>query len=353
MPPSDSTRGVNEVVVFGASGYSGLELLRILAWHPKVEVVAASSDRWAGQAVADAIAGWPGELRFEPHETVKGAVQAGQIALLATPARTSADLAPGLLAAGVRVVDLSGAFRLKEPALYQQWYGFEHPCPGLLDEARYGLPELLPVPPDAALVANPGCYATAAIMVLAPLLKAGALDRQAPIVVDGKSGATGAGRSAKEDLLYAEVGENLRAYRVARHQHTPEIESALGRVSGHEVRINFTAHLVPMRRGILASVYGAIAPGHDETRIAEAYGHAYGPHSFVRLVDRPPETAAVRNSNLVDIGWTLDERTGVLCAFGAIDNLVKGAAGQAVQNMNQLLMLPTECGLVADREASR
>ncbi len=331
--------------MFGGSGYSGLELLRILAWHPQVRVVAASSDRWAGRPVAASVAGWPTDLGFTAHDDVLAAVKPHQIALLATPAKTSAVLAPQLLDAGARVVDLSGAFRLQNPDAYVQWYGFEHPCPTLLADAHYGLPELLEVPAQARLVANPGCYATAAILAAAPLLRERLIPTSAPIIVDGKSGTTGAGRSVNEALLHAEVTENLRAYRVTKHQHTPEIERALALVSKQAPKVSFTAHLVPMRRGILVSVYVPVVDGVDEEAARAAYGKAYGRAPFIRLVDRPPETAAVRDSNLTEIGCTLDPRTGVLCAFAAIDNLVKGAAGQAVQNLNRLLSLPTGIGL--------
>ena len=339
---------MNQVIVFGASGYSGLELLRILAWHPDVRVRAASSDRWAGRRVRDVVAGWRTDLTFRPHGDVREMVEPGQVALLATPATTSAELAPQILDAGARVVDLSGAFRLAEPSMYPEWYGFEHPRPDLLREAQYGLPELLEVPGATRLVANPGCYATASIMAVAPVLRAGLIAAGSVVVVDGKSGTTGAGRSLKEELLHAEVTESLRAYGVARHRHTPEIERALSLATDQAPRVSFTAHLIPMRRGLLVSAYLTTAPGGGESEIRAAYEATYRDCSFVRLVDRPPDTAAVRDSNLVEIGWKLDSRTGILCAFAAIDNLVKGAAGQAVQNMNQLLSLPSEFGLLPD-----
>ena len=340
---------MNDVVVFGASGYSGLEILRLLRWHPDVRVVAASSDRWAGQRVADAVAGWTSPLAFANHAAVEAEVREGQVALLATPASTSAELAPRLLARGLRVVDLSGAYRLTDPAQYAQWYGFTHPHPQLLSEARYGVPELLMVPPDTRLVANPGCYATAAIMLLAPLVKRALLVDGAPLIVDGKSGTTGAGRNATEGLLHAEVSENLRAYRVTKHRHTPEIERAVGMYAGRDdIRVQFTAHLIPMRRGILASAYLVVKPDVSEDTVRTAYAETYREQPFVRLVDRPPETAAVRDSNHIELGATVDTRTGVLCAFAAIDNLVKGAAGQAVQNLNRLLGLPTARGLLPE-----
>ena len=341
---------MQEVVIFGASGYSGLELLRILAWHPAVTVVAASSDRWAGQSVIEAVPAWRGGLQFTTHESVFEATRSGQIALLATPATTSADLAPRLLERGLRVVDLSGAFRLEDPEEYERWYGFRHPAPALLAEAQYGLPELLPISAEAKLVANPGCYATAAVMAVAPLLAADLLDGRTPVIVDGKSGTTGAGRSAKEGLLHAEVTENLRSYRVAKHQHTPEIERALWLVAQRNVHVSFTAHLIPMRRGILASAYMSPRGSVGETDVRAAYERMYGDKPFVRYVERPPETSSVRDSNRVEIGATLDGRTGVLCVFAAIDNLMKGAAGQAVQNLNRLIAQPEHAGLLPTSE---
>jgi N-acetyl-gamma-glutamyl-phosphate reductase len=337
---------VTEVVVFGASGYSGLELLDILARHPAVRVVAASSDRWAGEEVAERLRAWPTGLRFAPHAEVLEATRPGQVALLAMPAEGSAELAPALLERGLRVIDLSGAFRLRDPAAYEAWYGFRHPAPGLLDEAVYGLPELFEVPADARLVANPGCYATATILACAPLLAHHLLVPGSPLVADGKSGVTGAGRSVKEELMFPEVQENLRAYRVGRHQHTPEVEQALEEVSGRAVRLSFTAHLIPMRRGILVSVYAPLHRGVGAADVERAYRETLGGRPFIAWVDRPPETALVRGTNFVELHAQVDARTRTVCAFAAIDNLGKGAAGQAVQNLNVLLGLPEGTGLL-------
>ncbi len=337
------------VVVFGASGYSGLELLGLLAAHPHVEVVAASSDRWAGEPVAERVKGWPGALAFASHEATLATAAAGQLAFLCTPAKTSLELAPVLLERGLRVIDLSGAFRLDDVAEYPGWYGFAHPRPDLLGEARYAIPELLPIdaPADARLVANPGCYATAAILAVAPLLRAGLTAPGAPVVIDGKSGATGAGRTLEEGLLFSEVQENLRPYRIARHQHTPEIERALRLATGRPVRVSFTAHLVPMRRGLLASAYVAARDGVTQADVDRALDEAWAGAPLVRRSPRrPPETGAVQRTPFAEVHAVLDDRARTLAAFAAIDNLGKGAASQAVQNMNALLGVEGCAGLL-------
>lgn len=327
---------MQEVVVFGASGYSGLELLRRLSVHPDARVVGASSDRWAGEAVASHVAR-AGELRFERHAVVEEHVRPGQAAFMATHATVSAELGPRLVDRGLTVVDLSGAFRLVDPAAFPQWYGFEHPTPAWLDRASYGLPELIPVPKGARLVSNPGCYATAAILCAAPLLKARLIDADRPIIFDGKSGTTGAGRSLREDLLFSEVADNVRPYRIGRHQHTPEIERALELATGQAVRTTFTAHLIPMRRGLVVSAYAAARPGVGAEALKKAYLDAYRGSRYVRWVDRPPETRAVLDDNFVEVHADFDPRTGTVMAFAALDNLVKGAAGQAIQNLEDAL----------------
>lgn len=328
---------VREVVVFGASGYSGLELLRRLSVRPRVKLFAASSDRWAGQRIAGFVPRAPADLRFAPHAEVEREARRGQAALLATPTETSAALAPRLVERGLTVVDLSGAFRLTDPAVFREWYGFEHPAPDWLDRAVYGLPELVAVPQGARLVANPGCYATAAILATAPLLRAGLVEPGRPLVLDGKSGTTGAGRTLREDLLFSEVADNVRPYRVARHQHTPEIERALELSTGQSARVGLTAHLVPMRRGLLVSAYVPARPGVDVEAVVAAYRTTFRHARYVRWVDRPPETRAVVEDNFVEVHAALDPRTETIMAFAALDNLVKGAAGQALQNLDDAL----------------
>jgi N-acetyl-gamma-glutamyl-phosphate reductase len=326
-----------EVLVFGASGYSGQELVRILARHPNARIAAATSDREAGRPIDVAPELGLSHVR---HDDASAMASRDHVAFLATPAETSAELAPRLLDRGARVVDLSGAFRLSDPAAYREWYGFVHPKPELLAEAHYGIPELFAMPPTTRLVANPGCYATASILAVAPLLDL----TEGPVIIDGKSGTTGAGKKAEEAMLFAEVAENLRAYRVGKHQHTPEIEEALSIRAGREVKVSFTAHLVPMRRGILVTAYLRAKPNVATRDALGALERAYA-GTMVRVVDRPPETQRVLNTNGTEVGAHLDARTSTLIAFGAIDNLVRGAAGQAVQNMNAMIGLPIETGL--------
>ena len=320
-----------EVVLFGASGYSGLEFLRLAS----EVVVAASSDSEAGRSAAEFVPSCREGLSFTTHKDTLASVESGQYAVLATPAQVSADLVPALLDRGLSVVDVSGAFRLEDAAAYEQWYGFAHPAPDLLPSAHYGLIELFDMPAGTRLVANPGCYATAAILATAPLLDL----CEGPIRIDGKSGTTGAGKKADKSLIFSEVAENLRAYRVGQHQHTPEIERALRMYGGKEVPVSFTAHLIPMRRGILVTAYLSAKRGVTRAQVTSALKDLYDNKPFVRVVERPPETSAVQHTGFTEVGAFLDGRTGTIIAFAAIDNLVKGAAGQALANVERLARL--------------
>jgi N-acetyl-gamma-glutamyl-phosphate reductase len=346
----------HEVVIFGASGYSGLELLRLLARHPNIEVVGASSDSSRGERVFSRLPEWPSDLVFEPHDDLMRRVTRAQTALLATPAKTSAELVKLLFDRGVSVVDLSGAYRLQDPRAYVDWYGFAHPYPELLAKAEYGLIELNDRrvrPQTPRIIANPGCYATAAILASLPLVVANLIDNS-PIVIDGKSGVTGAGKTLDEKLLFGEVAESVRPYRVARHQHTPEIERALSFVAKRQVVVSFTAHLIPMRRGLLTSVYARARSGVRQEEVDRALTDMYAAGRFVRVVrDRPPETGILTGSNFAEVGAVLDERTRTLIAFAALDNLVKGAAGQAIQNLNRLLGFEPNAGLLPERFEQR
>lgn len=339
-----------EVVIFGAAGYSGLELIRRLAAHPHAQLVGASSDRYAETPVASLVANFPGELTFQPHVKVLAETKAGQLAFLATPAQTAAELAPTLLERGLKVVDLSGGHRLA-PELFPQWYGFEHPHPDTLAKAQYGLPELLPLSQSeqVEIVANPGCYATASILAVGPLLKAGLLKEGAPIILDGKSGVTGAGRALKDNLLFNEVAESVRPYKVAGHQHTPEIEMALQRLAGKNdcAPVLFTAHLIPMRRGLIVSAYLQVKAETTSESIQEAFQDSFKETPLVRFLgETPPETGRQSHTNTASVSATLDPRTQTVAAFAAIDNLGKGAAGQAIQNFNALFNYPATAGLL-------
>ncbi len=337
---------VHTAAIVGASGYTGLELTRLLARHPVLRLEALYSDRWASETAGARLplSGATAALRYRP--LAEGGATEAEIVFLATPAEVSAELAPRLLARGLRVVDLSGAFRLEDPAAYPQWYGFQHPAPTLLAEARYGLPELARERLGGArLVTNPGCYATTIALALAPLVKAG-LGLDGGVAVTGMSGVSGAGRKASEDYSFVEVADDLRAYRIGRHQHVPEIEQAVARYAGARPTLSFTPILAPIRRGILATVTVRAAPGAPAADLAEVARAAYRDEPFVRVL--PPEQVMVKDvvhTNRCHLGVAVDARAGVVVAVSALDNLVKGAAGQAVQAMNAAMGWPETAGL--------
>ena len=332
--------------VIGASGYTGLELTRILARHPALRPCALYSDKWSGEAAGDRLplAGPAAALRYLP--LVEASAVEADVAFLATPAEVSVELAPRLLARGLRVVDHSGGFRLEDPALYPTWYGFTHGAPELLAEARYGLPELAREPlRGARLVTNPGCYATATALALAPLLKAGLASPEG-IAVAAMSGVSGAGRQAKEDYSFVEIDEDLRAYRIARHQHVPEVEQTVRRAAGACGPISFTPHLVPIRRGILATCTLRLVEEAAAADVTAALEAAYQGERFVRVL--PPDRVSVKDvarTNRCHLGVAVDARARMAVVVSAIDNLVKGAAGQAVQAANVALGLDEGAGL--------
>jgi N-acetyl-gamma-glutamyl-phosphate reductase len=337
---------VHSAAIVGASGYTGLELTRLVARHPALRLEALYSDRWS-EELAGARLPLPGPaaaLRYRPLAEADRAE--AEIVFLATPAEASAELAPKLLARGARVVDLSGAFRLEYAADYPAWYGFAHPAPALLAEARYGLPELAREKlAGARLVTNPGCYATAIALALAPLVRAG-LGLQGGIAVTGMSGVSGAGRKASEDYSFVEVADDLRAYRIGRHQHVPEMEQTVARYAGACPPISFTPVLTPIRRGILATITIRTGPSAPASDLAEAMRAAYRDEPFVRVL--APDKVMVKDvvhTNRCHLGVAVDTRAGAVVAVSAIDNLVKGAAGQAVQAMNAAMGWPETAGL--------
>jgi N-acetyl-gamma-glutamyl-phosphate reductase len=331
--------------IVGASGYTGLELTRLVARHPHLRLAALYSDRWSDETAGGRVPldGPAAALTYRP--LAEGERADAEIVFLATPAEVSADLAPKLLARGARVVDLSGAFRLADAAAYPPWYGFAHPAPALLAEARYGLPELAREKlAGAKLVTNPGCYATAIALALAPLVKAG-LGLEGGIAVTGLSGVSGAGRKASEDYSFVEVADDLRAYRIGKHQHVPEIEQTVARYAGACPPISFTPVLVPIRRGILATVTVRLA-GPPPAGLEGALRAAYAGEPFVRVL--APDRVMVKDvvhTNRCHVGVSVDARAGVVVAVSAIDNLVKGAAGQAVQALNAAMGWPEATGL--------
>ncbi|MBK6519492.1 MAG: N-acetyl-gamma-glutamyl-phosphate reductase [Polyangiaceae bacterium] len=329
------------VAIVGVSGFSGAELARLVSSDGELALTGAYSDRMRGGTVA-------GGVIVRPQADADRAAEEAEIIALATPAEVSAELAPRLLAKGARVIDLSGAFRLPDTSVFLEYYRFEHPEPALLAEAHYGLPQLpktageAPAIEQARIVANPGCYATAAILALAPLASAGALDG-GPVFVDGKSGVTGAGRKLAERYLFTEVAENVSLYRVVDHQHVPEIELALRRVSGVDVRVTFAPHLLPIRRGLITTCFGRLGPSVDPEAVEGAVRSAYAASSpFVRVV--PIDTIdvhAVTHTPEAHVGVKVDRRGRSVVSACALDNLMKGAASQAWENIRRM------CGLAA------
>ncbi len=336
--------------VVGATGYTGSELIRLLSGHPQAQITVLTSRSEAGKPIASVLPHLYGlELptlsEFDPD------LLAGQceVAFLAGETGFAMETAPALLQRGLKVIDLSADFRLKDPAVFAEWYGKPHTATDLLPEAVYGLPELTPMDAykGARLIANPGCYPTAAGLALAPLIKAGLAEPET-LIIDAKSGVSGAGRSRLSvEYLFTELDENFKAYGVERHRHTPEIEQTLSLVSGQPVRVRFTPHLVPMTRGILCTAYARLREPISSERLHALYAEFYRGQPFV--VVRPlgdyPATRAVYGSNRCDIGLTVDARTQTAVIISAIDNLVKGAAGQAIQNLNLLMGLPPTTGL--------
>ncbi len=340
---------MHRIAVVGASGYTGVELLRFLAQHPDIELVCVTSRQYSGLSVGDVFPSLYGcvDLVFED---VNPAGLAGRADLVftAVPHQAAMGMIPDLLDAGCRVVDLSADFRITDVPTYEEWYQ-EHTAPELLGEAVYGLPELFREKISSArLIANPGCYPTSIALALAPLLEKTLIDLST-IIVDSKSGTSGAGRAANVGSLYCEVNEGFRAYSLPRHRHTPEIEQSLSRLAGNDVRISFTPHLLPVNRGILSTCYASFINMISLDMLHDLYDERYAEETFVRVLPKGvlPNIAQVRGSNYCDIGLSVDERTGRVIVLAAIDNLVKGAAGQAVQNMNLMLSLPESKGLMA------
>ena len=334
-----------DVSIIGASGYSGIELFRILRQHPSVAVRHLFAQTAAGKRVdelyPDLRSITPGVFESYTPELI----QDSNVVFLALPSGEALRLVPEILSHNVRVIDLGGDFRLQDTAVYRTYYKREHTATDILASAVYSIPELHAASlSNAQLVSNPGCYPTSVILPLAPLLK-DKLVEPTSITVNSLSGVSGAGRSGSVDLSFAEVSGSAKAYKVGVHQHTPEIEQALSAWATTDVRVTFTPHLLPVTRGILTTIT-ARSTADDQT-IAACLEHAYGHAPFVRLVgSRPTEIRSVVHSNFIDIGWHAYQRNGHLILMSAIDNLVKGAAGQAVQNFNLMFGLSETEGLV-------
>ena len=334
------------VGIINVTGYAGMELARLLYHHPGVHLTSVTGRSAVGRRLGE----------FLPHLaeielTIKGELEDVELAFSALPHKSSAEAVLPLLERGKRVIDISADFRLKDEKEYQRWYDFVHPAPELLDEAVYGLVELnRPRIPSARLVANPGCYPTGAILALAPVVKEGLIEPD--IIIDCKSGVSGAGRTLSMDLHFAEANENVYAYALEGHRHLPEIIQELGGLNpALSLSITFVPHLVPMTRGVLSSCYANLLEGKVESsekgkkELVELYRDFYRGEPFIRITEVPPQTKQTWGNNLCLIHPTIDIRTGRLIVISCIDNLVKGAAGQAIQSMNLMLGLPEVMGL--------
>ena len=337
-----------KVGIIGATGYAGGELVRILMGHKEAEIVWYGSRSYIDQKYADVYRNMFQIVDAKcMDDNIEALADQVDVIFTATPQGFLASVINENILGKTKIVDLSADFRIKDVKVYEKWYGIEHKSPQFIEEAVYGLCEVnRDKVKGARLIANPGCYTTCSILTAYPLAKEGIIDMRT-LIVDAKSGTSGAGRGAKVPNLFCEVNENMKAYGVASHRHTPEIEEQLGYASGENVTISFTPHLVPMNRGILATEYATLKKDVTGEEVKAIYDKDYADEKFVRVLDEGvcPETKWVEGSNYVDIGFKLDPRTNRIVMMGAIDNLVKGAAGQAVQNMNLLFGLPESEGL--------
>ena len=341
-----------KVAIVGASGYTGEELVRLLLAHPEVDLVAATSRQLAGKSAAEVFPRLAHQekataLKFSDSDAKQIAREAA-VVFLALPHGLAAEFVQPLLSAGVRILDLSADFRVKDSDVYREFYGHDHPAPDLLGKSVYGLPEIYRDQiRGAKLVACPGCYPTSILIPLRPLIRRKAIDRKT-VLVSSMSGVTGAGRKAEVDYLFPECNESVRPYGVPKHRHLSEIEQELSLLAGEKVTIQFTPHLVPINRGIITTIYANIASNVVKVDPALIFGGAYGEEPFVRLLgdQRLPDTKHVAGTNFIDIAWKIDKRTNRIVLMSAIDNVVKGAGGQAVQCMNLMLGLPETAGLL-------
>ena len=333
-----------KVGIVGGTGYTGVELLRLLAQHPQAELVAITSRKEAGMPVAELFPSLRGKVDLAFTEPSQASLGQCQVVFFATPNAVAMEQAAALLEQGVKVIDLSADFRIKDVPDWERWYNARHASPGLVAEAVYGLPELQrEAIRGARLIANPGCYPTAVQLGFMPLLEAGVVDTQT-LIADAKSGVSGAGRKAEVNILFAEAGDNFHAYGIPGHRHLPEIRQGLAGMAGHAVGLTFVPHLTPMIRGIHATLYARIT---KETDVQALFEQRYANEPFVDILPpgSHPETRSVRAANSCRIAVHRPQGGSMLVICSVIDNLVKGAAGQAIQNMNLMFGLPEQSGL--------
>lgn len=337
-----------KVGIIGSTGYAGAEIVKLIQNHPEAEVVWFGSKSFEGEPFASVYRNMF-ELVDEKclGDNIDELADKVDVIFTATPQGLCSKIINEDVLSKCKVIDLSADFRIKDVETYEKWYGIKHESPEYIEEAVYGLCEInREQTKDARLIANPGCYTTCSILSIYPLVKEGLIDPKS-IIVDAKSGTTGAGRGAKVASLFCEVNENIKAYGVTTHRHTPEIEEQLSYAAGKSVVINFTPHLVPMQRGILVTAYANLTADVTYDEVKAIYDKYYKDEKFIRVLDKDicPETRFVANSNYTDINFKIDERTNRIVMMGALDNLVKGAAGQAVQNMNIMFDLPEDMGI--------
>ena len=334
--------------IIGSTGYAGVELVRLLTQHKEAEVVWYGSRSYIDKKYYEVF-----QNMFQIvddkclDDNMDELAKQVDVIFTATPQGLCASLVNEDILSKVKIIDLSADFRIKDVSVYEKWYGIEHKSPQFIDEAVYGLCEInRDKVKNARLIANPGCYPTCSTLSIYPMVKEGLVDVSS-IIIDAKSGTSGAGRGAKVNNLFCEVNENIKAYGVATHRHTPEIEEQLSYAAGEQVLINFTPHLIPMQRGILVTAYANLEKNVSYEEVKAAYDKYYANEKFVRVLDKDvvPETRWVEGSNYVDVNFKIDERTGRVIMMGAMDNLIKGAAGQAVQNMNLMFGLEESMGL--------
>ena len=334
-----------KIGIVGGTGYTGVELLRILAQHPQAQLVAITSRKEAGMPVAEMFPSLRGAVDLRFSDPKDAGLASCDLVFFATPNGIAMTEAHALLGAGVKVIDLAADFRIKDIAVWEKWYGMTHACPELVNEAVYGLPEVnREAIKGARIVANPGCYPTATQLGFLPLVEAGVVDDQ-HLIADTKSGVSGAGRKAETHILFAEASDNFKAYGVAGHRHLPEVRQGLARAAGHEVGLTFVPHLVPMIRGIHATLYGRL---NKEVDLQALFEKRYADEPFVDVLPAgsQPDTRSVRASNHCRIAVHRPQGGDMVVVLSVIDNLVKGAAGQAIQNMNLMFGLPETTGLM-------
>lgn len=338
-----------KTLIFGATGYTGIELIRLLANHPEAKIIGGSSRDWAGRKASEVFPfitkGYDFNLFDLPH-LVKN--PNADVAFLALPHGESAVTVASLLEADIKVIDLSADSRLKDLDVYEKWYG-PHTAPSILSKAVYGLPEIKrSLIGTADLIANPGCYPSTVIIGLAPLMKSEEIDTGCPII-DSKSGISGAGRGAKLTTSFCEAGEGFKPYGVTRHRHIPEMEQELSELGGKSVKVRFTPHLIPVSRGMVSTIYLPLKDEMTDTRLRDIYCSYYEHEPFITILPYGvyPDTARIRGSNQCHIAVEIDERTRLAIVMVGIDNLVKGASGVAVQNMNLMMGLEETCGLLS------